>query len=302
MITDTAGLIREITARTARSPRSSALLSALLGAYQSFAPLTERLVRVAATAPRYRRLTEFTLNLCDWLCRTGRFSAGGSDEPLFPGLAREAFYESEEIPWIGDVERAADVVRRELLALRGKEAFRVYQQPHGAELPVHGQWNTFNFYHSGHTFEDNCQRCPETTKLLASVPGCFPAPGIAKFSALAPGTHITAHQGFGNFKLRCHLALTDSRGCEMRVADEVRGWEDGKCLVFDDSLEHEVWNRGSLTRVVLLFDFWHPELDLYELELLQDIIAFFHQLRFFDEWKASQTTMLPARGEDHWWV
>lgn len=34
----------------------------------------------------------------------------------------------------------------------------------------------------------------------------------------------------------------------------------GKCLVFDDSYEHEVWNRTEGERVLLLFDLWHPDL------------------------------------------
>ena len=35
-------------------------------------------------------------------------------------------------------------------------------------------------------------------------------------------------------------------------------WEEGKCLFFDDSYEHEVWNEGGGPRVVLLFDIFNP--------------------------------------------
>ena len=28
--------------------------------------------------------------------------------------------------------------------------------------------------------------------------------------------------------------------------------------MFDDTYEHEAWNRSSRTRVVLIFDLWHP--------------------------------------------
>lgn len=34
----------------------------------------------------------------------------------------------------------------------------------------------------------------------------------------------------------------------------------GKCLVFDDCYEHEVWNKTGKERVLLLFDLWHPDL------------------------------------------
>lgn len=33
-----------------------------------------------------------------------------------------------------------------------------------------------------------------------------------------------------------------------------------KVMVFDDSFEHEVWHNGTAPRVVLIMDFWHPDL------------------------------------------
>jgi aspartate beta-hydroxylase len=139
-------------------------------------------------------------------------------------------------------------------------------------------------------------------RLLSGIPGCSPVPGIAKFSAVTPGTHITPHCGFGNFKLRCHLGLTDAPGCEMRVGSEIRRWEDGKCMVFDDSLQHEVWNKGDRTRIVLLFDFWHPDLAPGEVAVLKDFFALFNRLHVLAGWKRSQMTMKPAVDEPNWWV
>ena len=46
----------------------------------------------------------------------------------------------------------------------------------------------------------------------------------------------------------------------IRVARESRTWEEGKCIVFDDSFEHEVIHDGSRNRFVLLINFFHPEL------------------------------------------
>ena len=33
----------------------------------------------------------------------------------------------------------------------------------------------------------------------------------------------------------------------------------GKSYVFDDSFEHEAWHHGDSTRIVLIFDIWHPD-------------------------------------------
>jgi aspartate beta-hydroxylase len=49
-------------------------------------------------------------------------------------------------------------------------------------------------------------------------------------------------------------------GCKISVGGDERGWKKGKCITFDDSFEHEVVHGGEETRVVLMFNFWHPEL------------------------------------------
>ena len=44
----------------------------------------------------------------------------------------------------------------------------------------------------------------------------------------------------------------------MRVGTETRKWQAGKVTIFCDATEHEVWNRGTSERVVLLLDFRNP--------------------------------------------
>ena len=58
-------------------------------------------------------------------------------------------------------------------------------------------------------------------------------------------------------------------GARLRAGDEVRAWTEGKCLVFDDAFEHEVYNDTAAERAVLLFDVWHPELEAAEIGAIQ---------------------------------
>ena len=37
-------------------------------------------------------------------------------------------------------------------------------------------------------------------------------------------------------------------------------WEEGKMIIIDDSIEHEVWHNGTTFRMILIVDFWHPDL------------------------------------------
>ena len=78
---------------------------------------------------------------------------------------------------------------------------------------------------------------------------------------MSPGYHIPAHRGPTNGIVRIHLALKvprDSEKCRLRVDQEIVHWEEGKCIVFDDYYEHEVWNETDEQRVVLFFDVDRP--------------------------------------------
>lgn len=48
-------------------------------------------------------------------------------------------------------------------------------------------------------------------------------------------------------------------------------WQEGRCLVFDDSFEHEAWNHNDRARMVLLIQFWHPDLSAAEIWALKEL-------------------------------
>jgi len=83
-----------------------------------------------------------------------------------------------------------------------------------------------------------------------------------KFSVMYPGTHVHAHTGPTNCRLRAHLGLQvpPEGDVVMRVEQQEQRWTEGKFFVFDDSFEHEVWHRAETPRLVLIVDVWHPDL------------------------------------------
>jgi aspartate beta-hydroxylase len=136
---------------------------------------------------------------------------------------------------------------------------------HDGSLVSRGEWREFVLLSASGVSAQAAQRCPRTTQLLLThAPAALSLArcgvGEALFSALTPGTRLRPHCGSTNSRLTCHLGLVTNPGCGLRVGDEVRRWEDGKCLVFDDSYEHEAWNDGDCTRIVLLLNFWHPDM------------------------------------------
>jgi len=203
---------------------------------------------------------------------------------LVPSLRSSPFWEGESLdrlPWVRALEEAAPVIRAELLALRGAGAFQPYRAPMTAAVAQQaadgigsvshdsGDWSVMYLFLHNLDFSANRDKCPETCKAIASIgSGHY---HHAFFSALAPGTHITKHHGPTNKKLRCHLPLVvpPRQAARLRVGDEIRALEEGKCVVFDDSFEHEAWNDDpERTRLVLILDVWHPDLTPKEVKFL----------------------------------
>src|SRR5262249_47021502 len=81
-------------------------------------------------------------------------------------------------------------------------------------------------------------------------------------------TRIPPHTGVHNTRLTVHLPLIIPPGCGFRVGGERREWIPGEALIFDDSMEHEVWNDSDVPRAVMIFDIWSPYLSAAERELV----------------------------------
>ena len=147
------------------------------------------------------------------------------------------------------LEQNYQLIRDELDALLPADYVAWPQQ----EL-YQGVWDVFGLYVSGQAIEDNCRRCPQTVSLLSCVPNLV----SAGFSNLTAGTFIGAHTGYTKTVIRCHLGLIVPDDCAIRVADETRSWKQGSTLAFDDTYEHEAWNRSTTDRIVMLLDFERP--------------------------------------------
>lgn len=195
----------------------------------------------------------------------------------FPGLPQRAFYERAEFDWVAPMEAMTDAIVAELAAVRAQDTdFAPYVQT-STDRPAPNNplrddpsWGALYFWEGGAAVEENARRCPSVMAALALAPmpmiaGRSPA---ALWSLLKPGTHIQPHHGLLNTRLICHLPLLVPGDCALRVGAETRAWRKGEMLLFDDSIEHEAWNRSDETRVVLLFEVWRPEIDVEEREAL----------------------------------
>lgn len=199
----------------------------------------------------------------------------------FPELPQIQFYPREAFGWIEEFESAiADILSELKTAIEGR-SFHPYltsdaSRPQGEQtsLTDSADWGAYFLIKDGGA-TSNAATCPMTMSALAKTP----MPQIpsrtphALFSMLAPNTKIPPHTGMLNVRLICHLALIIPPSCGLRVGNETRTWEQGKCWVFDDTIEHEAWNGSDQKRYVLIFDTWRPELSEEEREAVAALCA-----------------------------
>jgi len=151
---------------------------------------------------------------------------------------------------------------------------------HASEALHSGQWDWHSYILSGRRHSHFAGCCPITAKCLDEIGEdlfCSTPFSFAFFSTLQGTATIKAHTGPMNLRLRIHLPLITPTGngrCGIRVGSQQRSWVEGKALVLDDSYEHEVWNLTSEPRVVLLFDIWHPDVQMEERKRIRGMFEY----------------------------
>ncbi len=169
-------------------------------------------------------------------------------------------FDASQFAWVNLLEDNWQAIRVELDAvLLNKELIPAFHQisPDQTRISKGDNWKTFPLLVFREKSAINCKRCPQTATVLEQIPGLQ----NAWFSILAPGYHIPAHRGVTKAVLRGQLGLKipkDRHKCTMRVDNVNFNWQQGKCVVLDDSYEHEVHNNTDEERVILFLDVDRP--------------------------------------------
>ncbi|MEM9078820.1 MAG: aspartyl/asparaginyl beta-hydroxylase domain-containing protein, partial [Bacteroidota bacterium] len=98
--------------------------------------------------------------------------------------------------------------------------------------------------------------CSGTVKLLEGIPNLFQA----MFSVLEAGKSIPKHHGPYKGYLRYHLTLhaPETNPPSIKIKDKIHVWKSGNEILFDDSWEHEVINKSTEERSILMIDVLRP--------------------------------------------
>lgn len=201
---------------------------------------------------------------------------------LFPGLPTRAYFDRGLFPWIPALEAATSSIEAELEPLlrtgSGRERVLADDSQEAASLQGADEppsWTGFYFYRHGIRREDNCAACPATARAIDALPLCRireHGPEV-HFSVFTAGTHLLPHCGVTNTRVVGHLPLIIPEDCALNVGGEIHRWQRGRVVVFDDTFEHDAWNRSRTTRVILIFDTWNPYLTEVERAALTELVA-----------------------------
>jgi ornithine lipid ester-linked acyl 2-hydroxylase len=170
------------------------------------------------------------------------------------------FFPLERFPWVKQVEDNWTVIREEVeRLLEDHAALPNFQDISKDQVGITNddRWKTFFLYGYGFEAKLGVEMCPRTAALMREIPGMK----TAMISILSPRKHILDHRGPYKGVLRYHLGLivpADAEACRIRVGQDIRHWEEGRSMIFDDTFNHEVWNDTDETRVVLFVDVLRP--------------------------------------------
>jgi aspartate beta-hydroxylase len=186
---------------------------------------------------------------------------------IYPDLDSQPWHDPHEFPLTAYLRAHFAEIQAEILAL---EPARFHRE--SERIARSGDWDVAFFYERGRRRDAVCAACPVTARGIERAGSMRTLGGVIYVSRMRGGTHIRAHRGPTNVRVRCHLGVVVPDGdCAIRVGEETRRWREGECLVFDDYFEHEAWNHTDEDRIVLIVDLWHPSLSPVEVRLLEGL-------------------------------
>lgn len=237
--------------------------------------------RVMSAGPELDRVKQFLLAFAGKRDPSCPHPMQSPRYPCFPGLRHAPFHDATKYEAAQILERSFPTIREEGLALEQDQALdyslgsrpdRTLKNPLSLlrTKPLPRSWTVYPFFHMAVFVEQFTGSCPKTAAIVRSLPRlCADYPWAdVIFSVQGPHSRLIPHCSIDNLRVRVHLGIVIPDGTGIRVEKERRTWTEGKCLAFEDSFEHEVWNHSDRRRIVLIVDLWHPDLTDVEIRAL----------------------------------
>lgn len=168
---------------------------------------------------------------------------------------RKAFY-NQRFDIVEDLEMNYGKIKAEFLNVISEELYSKWPE----RFLYNEGWNVFGLRFMRNDLYEAHAICPFISSIVHKYDDLIVTAG---FSIMSPGTIIYPHEGYTDSVLRCHMGIEVPEGdCFLKVDAVQRQWQEGEAFVFDDTFEHQAWNKTSHRRIIMLLDL-DKELLLY---------------------------------------
>jgi beta-hydroxylase len=163
------------------------------------------------------------------------------------------FYKPECFPEITFLKTNWGVIRDEVLEYERREGNLEIMSSKSPAKTKGAKWSLMYFRSFNREFNKNKKLFPKTVEIMEKIPNCV----LYSISILPPNIEIAPHYGDTNGIIRCHLGVIVPEpypAIGIKVGEEEMGWKEGELLCFVNVQKHNVWNKSSKRRYIVMFD------------------------------------------------
>ncbi len=198
-----------------------------------------------------------------WLVRWGKRQRKWVNPYIkrYSKIEDAAVFNRSDFPWIDALEAEWEAIRDEALTvLRNREAIPPLAEisPDHKGLDNLDKWRSFFLW--GYGYFASTQSVNVALVHLQRL-RMFLVCGQRCILFTRQEWRSPPHKGVTAGMCVFHMGLKvprDTDNCAIRVDDQIVHWRDGEAFVFDDTRQHETWNRTDDERVILLIQFDRP--------------------------------------------
>lgn len=176
----------------------------------------------------------------------------------FSKVPTTPFVETDHFADLKVLEENWEVIRDEAVRLNDQGAIKASDDRDdlGFNSFFKTGWTRFYLKWYGATLTSAQKLCPETTRLVESLPSIKGA----MFASLPPGARLVKHRDPFAGSLRYHMGLStpNDDACFIEVDGTRYSWRDGQAVMFDETYIHYARNDTDQNRVILFLDIRRP--------------------------------------------
>jgi beta-hydroxylase len=176
----------------------------------------------------------------------------------FSSVPKTPYLPVKTIPALQQIKDNWETIKQEALTLESSKLIKGSDKYNdiGFNSFFRRGWKRFYLKWYNNFHPSALEHCPETIKLLRSMPDIK----AAMFVVLPAGSYLPVHRDPYAGSLRYHLGLItpNSDDCKIVVDGEAYSWRDGEDVLFDETYIHYAENKTDKDRLIFFCDVARP--------------------------------------------